>query len=77
MGSSLWAMGIGALLLLYGLKETAPARQRQACVIGGGCLFVLGVLFAANPQPWSHTVLWLFAGSTLVLLLFQRLFAPR
>ena len=74
MGDGLWGMAAGAALLLSGLYlmrlQPTPRRRRRIklFLLGGGCLFVLGVLFVCCPQPWGGILLWLWGGGTALLL---------
>ncbi len=77
----LWAMGLGAALLLYGLchptaADGRPRRRRKLCGLCGGSLFVLGVLFVCTPQPFGGMVLWLWGGGAVSLLLAHEWLSP-
>ncbi len=83
-GSGLLAMLLGAALLLYGLccvssSHAAPKRHRRGrlSLLGGGSLFVLGVLFVCCPQPWGTTLLLIWSISTVVGLIAHELLCAR
>lgn len=82
MGSGLWGMAIGAVLLLYGLCYLLPRatgrqlRRARLCALGGGSLFVLGVLFVCCPQPWGGWLIWLWCGGTAVVLAAHEWLSP-
>lgn len=78
----LWAMGLGAALLLYGICRLAEAigrrrRRCKLCALWGGGLFVLGVLFVCSPQPWGGVVLWIWGGVAVGALLFNEWLSPQ
>ena len=78
----LWGMAMGAALLLYGLCRlqscTAGRRRRRVrlCLTGGGCLFVLGVLFVCCPQPWGAPLIRLWCGGTVAVLIAHEWLSP-
>lgn len=80
--SGLWGMALGAALLLYGLCRlqtcTAgrPRRRVRLCLLGGGCLFVLGVLFVCCPQPWDALLIHLWSGGTALALITHEWLSP-
>lgn len=82
MDGGVWGMAAGALLLLYGLCRLYPEgngrRQRRArlCLLCGGCLFVLGVLFVCCPQRWGSAILWGWGGVSAFLLCAHEWLSP-
>ncbi|MBQ9859506.1 MAG: hypothetical protein IJO76_02365 [Clostridia bacterium] len=78
----LWGMALGAAMLLYGLcrlqSDSTGRRRRRVrlCLTGGGCLFVLGVLFVCCPQPWGAPLIWLWSGGTAVVLVAHEWLSP-
>lgn len=75
------AMVVGVILVGYGLVSLHPSRSSDTiargrgslCRLGGGCLFVLGFLFACCPWEDGGLVLGAFGGMVLLLLLCHRL----
>ena len=83
MSEGLWGLTAGIALLTAGLlfllsgKNGRRHRRARLCLLCGGCLFVLGVLFLCCPAARSGTLLGPWGGGTVALLGAHEWLSPR
>lgn len=82
MEEGLWAMGFGGALLIGGLcllpfSDSRRQQQRRLCLLWGGSLLALGLLFACTPMPWGGPLLWGSGCLAAGMLAAHALLSPR